>query len=103
MSFILDPFRVSNSEAVVKFLSTDSLSCHSAFSIHIEDLYYSIPHDELMACVKDCITQDNDELSFCLNCGTSVSSFLELLSFYLKSTFVTWGGGVFMSSALVYV
>lgn len=35
-----------------------------------------------MKCVKKCITQENDELSFVNKCMMSVESFMELLFFF---------------------
>lgn len=58
------------------------------FSVDIQDLYYNIPQDELMNSLKLCITEDNNEQKFCSSSGVSVSSFLEILSFYLASTCV---------------
>nr|XP_054930737.1 uncharacterized protein LOC129386656 [Dermacentor andersoni]XP_054930738.1 uncharacterized protein LOC129386656 [Dermacentor andersoni] len=48
-----------------------------------------------MISVKLCITEDNDELKFSSSCGVSVSSFLEILSFYLASTVVEWKGNLY--------
>lgn len=58
---------------------------------------------DVSKCVKECITEDNDELQFIEKSGISVESFIELLSFYLKSTFITWKGKVLLQKAGVCI
>ncbi|KAH7931542.1 hypothetical protein HPB51_029816 [Rhipicephalus microplus] len=90
-----DPFIIPNSSTVVDFLKGNVHENTSGFSIDIEDLYYSLPHDELMTSVKECIG-NNDEMEFVSKCGISVPSFLELLFFYIKHTYVGWKGKNFV-------
>ncbi|XP_077552303.1 uncharacterized protein LOC144166640 [Haemaphysalis longicornis] len=61
---INDPYMVPNSAEVVKSMGELDNGSLDAFSIDVEDLYYSMPHDALMSSVKKCITQDNDECAF---------------------------------------
>lgn len=67
-----------------------------AFSADIQDLFYSLPHDHLMACVKDTICEDNNEVTFRNKSGIPVESFLELLWFYLCSTVVSFKKNLFV-------
>lgn len=50
------------------------------FSVDIEDLYYSILHDELFRSVTTCIEEDG-EVDFCKATGMSLEGFLSLLEF----------------------
>uniref|UniRef100_L7LVB7 Putative tick transposon n=1 Tax=Rhipicephalus pulchellus TaxID=72859 RepID=L7LVB7_RHIPC len=86
---IVDPFRVKNSDDVVAFLRRGELRCCTALSVDVTDLYYSLPQEQLMSSVKECIAE-NDELKFRNESGVPVQSFLELLSFYVQSTFLLW-------------
>lgn len=87
---VSDPFCVPNSEALVAFLTTSNPGTCNFFSVDVQDLYYNIPHGPLLTVVRKCITDDNDEIEFVNKCGISVGAFLELLSFYLRSTFIKW-------------
>lgn len=78
---VSDPCVVPNSEVLVSYLSTSNPGMCNFFSVDVQDLYYNIPHGPLLASVKQCITEDNDEMDFGNKCGASVSSFLELLTF----------------------
>lgn len=60
---IEDPFRVKNSEDVVDFLRRAELRCCTALSVDATDLYYSLPQEQLMSSVKECIAE-NDDLNF---------------------------------------
>lgn len=59
----------------------------------IKDLYYSIPHKELLSCVEACIDAYGATL-FQNTSGIPVDKFLEYLQLYLRSTFSTWEGNV---------
>ncbi|KAH9361179.1 hypothetical protein HPB48_001537 [Haemaphysalis longicornis] len=85
----VDLFLVRNSEGVVYYLMKDNPGPCSAVSIDVEDLFYSIPLDHLMPCIKQCITDENDEFAVTTTSGTSVET---VLSFYLNSTVVAWEG-----------
>ena len=52
-------------------------------------MFYSVPHDKLLAYVRKCI-EDNGDVSFINNAGVSVDNFLALLQFYLNVTFITF-------------
>ncbi|XP_075733145.1 uncharacterized protein LOC142775573, partial [Rhipicephalus microplus] len=100
---INDPYRICNSQALVDFLRKDNPSCLSAASIDVEDLYYSLPHSELVESVQVCITQHNDELEFRSRCGLTVEAFLELLMMYLQSTVVGVGKDLYVQKAGVCI
>lgn len=100
---INDPYRIRNSQALVDFLRKDNPSRLSAASIDVEDLYYSLPHSELVENVKVCITQHNDELEFRSRCGLTVEAFLELLMVYLQSTVVGVGKDLYVQKAGVCI
>lgn len=100
---VVDPFLVRNSEEVVKVLAERNPSDCYAFSVDVEDLFYSLPHDHLMRCVKETITEDNDEVSFRNNAGISIDSFLELLLFYLGSTVVSFENGLYVQKSGVCI
>lgn len=70
----------------------------------IKDLYYSLPQDELLKCVEDCIDSFGI-IAFQTASGISQCGFLELLTVYLRSTFACWEDNTFLKkqgSALVH-
>lgn len=89
---VCDPFNIPNSDELVSFLKLSNPGACQFFSIDVEDLYYSMPFDDLLKSVRLCITNENDGIKFRNSCGLSVSTFLEILSVYLQSTFVEWKG-----------
>lgn len=86
-----DPFLVKNSNQVIAYFSGVEASCPKrfAFSIDVEDLFYSIPHPELFCAVRTFI-EDAGPVAFQNMTGLSTDNFLELLRFYLSSTIVTF-------------
>ncbi|XP_042144713.1 uncharacterized protein LOC121834877, partial [Ixodes scapularis] len=100
---IVDPMCVPNSKAVVDFLNVSNPHGCSAFSIDVEELYYSMPHDDLMVSVKECITEHNDESAFRTRCGITIEDFLGLLSVYLKSTLIGWQDKVYIQKSGVCI
>lgn len=86
-----DPFLVRNSQEVVDYLRTGTLTNTTAFSIDVVDLFYSIPHGGLFTSVRDCI-ENRGVVGFQNASGVGVDSFLELLRFYLQSTFILFDG-----------
>lgn len=90
-----DPFLVRSSEEVVDFLKMNADVGFLACSLDIKDLYYSLPHDKLRGCVEDCI-QGYGVLAFQNAAGVTVDDFLDLLSFYLKSTFPEWNKDTYL-------
>ncbi|XP_072142758.1 uncharacterized protein [Dermacentor andersoni] len=64
---------------------------YNAFSIDIEDLFYSVPHQGLLAAVRDKI-HSNGEVRFQSAAGVSVDNFISLLEFYLNSTAILFEG-----------
>ncbi|XP_077507325.1 uncharacterized protein LOC144116482 [Amblyomma americanum] len=81
-----DPFQVKGSEQVIDYLKDRRGGSFTAISVDIKDLYYSIPHDDLLSDVRDCI-EAHGAVKFQNASGVAVSSFLELLDTYLNSTF----------------
>lgn len=63
--------------------------------IDIKDLYYSLPHKDLLECIEGCM--DNfGAPAFQNTAGVSCQGFLDLLSLYLTSTFVEWNEKVYL-------
>lgn len=54
----------------------------------MQDLYYLIPQERLIACVKRCIQLHDDEFKFVSNFGISMASFLAILMCYLNSNII---------------
>lgn len=84
-----DPFIVKSSDQVIDFVKTCVDEHVYGFSVDVTDLYYSIPHDQLLPAVEECLDLFGS-VRFQTECGVPVSRFLELLSFYLKSTYISW-------------
>lgn len=83
-----DPFATKNSSELVGLLNSN-VHVGYAFSIDVEDLFYSVPHGELFVAVRNCI-ETNGVIGFQNTAGVSVDSFMSLLEFYLKSTFISF-------------
>ncbi|XP_075737707.1 uncharacterized protein LOC142777277 [Rhipicephalus microplus] len=83
-----DPFLVKNSDAVIDIIGRTNTGLQ-AMSVDIKDLYYSLPHDQLLKCVEESIDRLGSA-AFQTRTGIHNSNLLELLSFYLKATFVSW-------------
>lgn len=90
-----DPFSIANSDTLVHYLKDNATTRHSGFSLDVEDLFYSIPHNSLFAAVKECI-EKNGTVSFQNQSALHLESFLELLAFYLTSTFVSFNGKYYL-------
>ncbi|CAN8022615.1 unnamed protein product [Ixodes persulcatus] len=90
-----DPFRVANSEVVCDFLIDNEAKKWSAFSVDVEDLFYSLPQDQLLASVRDCI-ETNGKLGFRNSSGLAMDDVLEMLQFYLNSMVVGWNNSFFL-------
>ncbi|XP_077551733.1 uncharacterized protein LOC144165834 [Haemaphysalis longicornis] len=86
-----DPFMVRNSGEIVDFLKLNSDKGFLACSIDIKDLYYSLPHKELLKSVEESIDRFGS-VRFQNAALVSVDGFLELLKFYLRSTVAEWDG-----------
>ncbi|XP_040079191.1 uncharacterized protein LOC115318693, partial [Ixodes scapularis] len=99
---IRDPFRVANSEEIVEYLRLGGPEKRTAFSIDVENLFYSLPHDQLLTSVKDCI-EANGELAFRSSSGVPIESFMELLQFYLNSMIVGWRDGCYLQKSGVCI
>ncbi|XP_049269861.1 uncharacterized protein LOC125757761 [Rhipicephalus sanguineus] len=85
-----DPYFISSSSCLVQHLEMQSLKGCAALSVDVEDLFFSLPHNELMESVKICISQFNDVFQLRARSGVSLESFLKILSMYLKSTVIGW-------------
>lgn len=90
-----DPVSAKNSKQVIEFLREGSHGIRSAFSVDVEDLFYSIPHKPLLLAVRECIGLSGI-VDFQNSCGTTVKGFLELLGFYLSNTSVSFEGGMYV-------
>ncbi|CAN7939269.1 unnamed protein product, partial [Ixodes hexagonus] len=66
-----------------------------AFSVDIEDWFYSVPHCELFRAVRECI-DGNGAVSFQNTAGVSVEDFLNLLEAYLNSTFISFDNQLYL-------
>lgn len=91
---ISDPFIVRKSDEVVLFFK-EKPDLGYAFSIDVEDLFYSVPQHELLASVKECIAENN-EVAFQNTAGIRTSNFITLLEAYLHSTFVSYDEKLFL-------
>lgn len=65
----------------------------SGFSIDVEDLFYSITHEQLLVFVKLRI-EESEKIPFQNLCGLTVG-FLELLAYYIGSTVVSFEGELY--------
>lgn len=90
-----DPFLIDSSEHVIQFLNLNPDKRYNAFSVDIKDLYYSLPHDKLLTCIEEAIDQ-HGAIAFQNSAGVTASDLINLISFYLKSTYVTWDDDVFI-------
>ncbi|CAN7997046.1 unnamed protein product, partial [Ixodes hexagonus] len=66
-----------------------------AFSIDVEDLFYSVPHEEMYRSVLACI-EASGVVAFQNASGIPLDSFMALLEFYLRSTFVSFNDKLFI-------
>lgn len=87
---IADPFGIDSSKEVIDALKSTDMTANCAFSVDIEELY-----QELFVAVHELI-ECNGEMSFQSSCGLSTNSFMELLMFYLQSTFIDFDGKLFL-------
>lgn len=65
------------------------------FSLDIEDLYSSLPHDALFIAIRERI-EVCGEVKFQNAAGVSSEQFLELLEFYLQSTAIRFENGFYV-------
>ena len=92
---VVDPFATSSSDVVVNFLRDNEPIANTAFSLDVEELFYSVPHAELFVAVRELI-DENGAVSFQNACGLPADSFLELLTMYLSSTVVEFEDKLFV-------
>lgn len=90
-----DPFAATSSDSVVDFLRERQPCANAAFSLDIEDLFYSVPHTDLFVAVRELI-EENGAVSFQNSCGVPVDSFMQLLTLYLSSTFIEYDDALFV-------
>ncbi|XP_077502011.1 uncharacterized protein LOC144113013 [Amblyomma americanum] len=81
-----DPFLIRKPETVSEFLQNECPAHVGAFSVDVKDLYYSLPQSVVIAEISKCIDRHGGT-KFQNSSGINVSMFLEMLRFYLKSTF----------------
>ncbi|XP_075740700.1 uncharacterized protein LOC142786889 [Rhipicephalus microplus] len=90
-----DPFLIRNSQEVISFINQNPNEQLTAFSIDVKDLYYSLPSKELISCIEECIDEFGS-VAFQNTTCISGGAFLDLVSFYLKSTYVEWNNEIFL-------
>ena len=91
---VTDPFLTKSSDDVVAFLRNNQ-AIGPAFSVDVEDLFYSIPHSDLFRAVRMCV-DENGSIPFQNAVGISVEHFLTLLETYLNSTFISFDEQLFL-------
>nr|XP_037290089.1 uncharacterized protein LOC119185061 [Rhipicephalus microplus] len=90
-----DPFLIRHSGEILDFLKSNPDKGFFACSFDIKDLYYSLPQNELIERVEECIDSFG-VVAFQNSAEISVQCFLDLLRLYLRSTFATWNGKTFL-------
>ncbi|XP_077513206.1 uncharacterized protein LOC144124433 [Amblyomma americanum] len=83
---IEDPFLIRKPETVSELLQNECPAHVGAFSVDVKDLYYSLPQSAVIAEISKCIDRHGGT-KFQNSSGINVSMFLEMLRFYLQSTF----------------
>lgn len=78
-----------------EYLSTGAVTDVGGFSIDAEDLFYSIPHSTPFVSVRECMKR-NGEIGFQNASSVCIGGFLELLKFYLESTFILFNGKLYV-------
>ncbi|KAH9367656.1 hypothetical protein HPB48_020385 [Haemaphysalis longicornis] len=86
---------VKSCSDVIKVLDAKADNHYTACSFDVTDLYYSIPQDELLQFLEDEI-DIHGPVAFQNAAGMTFAGFLELVAFYLNSTFSTWNGGTYI-------
>lgn len=71
-------------------------------SFDVKDMYYSISRTDLMRAVDECI-ESSGSVTFMSASGIAVDTFLELLRFYLDSTYVAFEDDTFLQKSGVCV
>lgn len=84
-----DPYEIKNSEQLIAHLQENEASVTSGFSIDIQDMYYLIPHTNLIAILRSTIEKQGTT-AFQNAAGINVDTFLELLGVYLNATVVVY-------------
>lgn len=79
---IHDPFLVKSSDNVISFLKDSQRTSFMACSFDIKYLYYSLPHNGLLTCIRDCIDVFG-AVAFQNAAGLSVEAFMELVDMHL--------------------
>lgn len=82
------------SAAVAQFLEGND-HVGFGFSVDVQDLFYSVPQNQLLVCVKESI-EDNGDVSFQNTISVSIDNFMSLLQFYLNSTFIVFDDQPFL-------
>lgn len=96
-----DPFLASGSKEVVEFCRARQDAVSMGFSLDVQDLFYSLPHEGLFLALRECI-EENDVTSFQNACGISVGAFLDLLKTYLDSPFASLDNRLFLQKKKAY-
>lgn len=65
------------------------------FSADVKELFFSVPHAELLESVRYCIEENGEDL-FPYSTGMNVHNFINLREFYLNSTFLTFDNSFYL-------
>ena len=82
-----DPYRVSNSEAVVSILQKYHNSDVNFCSFDAVDMFYNLDHEILIESITDAI-EEYGAINFQNDSHISINDFLRLISVYLKSSII---------------
>lgn len=90
-----DPFLVRSPTEVSDYLQQQCPTHVFGFSLDIKDLYYSLPHSELMEVVSEGIDHYGS-VRFQNASGVDANTFLDLLGLYLRSSLVEFNSEFFV-------
>ncbi|CAN7941637.1 unnamed protein product, partial [Ixodes hexagonus] len=90
-----DPYKVRSSDCLVEVQGEGLPGANNAFSVDVEELFYSVPHDDFLVAVREGI-EASGTISFQNACGVTAEAFLEVLKCYLISTLVCFEGTVYV-------
>ncbi|XP_072144907.1 uncharacterized protein [Dermacentor andersoni] len=85
---VQDPYATKSSKDVVRFLEGCTSNGY-VFSVDVEDLFYSVPHDALFRSVRDAM-ESNGAVEFQNSSGVSIYNFMKMLEFYLDVTLISF-------------
>lgn len=89
-----DPFGTKSSLSVIEFLG-ENHAIGYAFSVDVQDLFYSVPQKEMFIAVSNGI-EDNGVVAFQNLTGMALESFMSLLEFFLGATLVSFDNALYV-------